>query len=61
VVDIEKLGFYEGGDVGNAYRVDPVLLWSIITGVCTKQVVDIVQRKEDKKLEEPARELKYLF
>jgi len=45
---IRLYGFYEGGD-GNPYRVDPLILFAVLTGHATfvpKPVVEVVMRRE---------------
>ena len=54
---IEQLGFFEGGGVLNEYRVDPVLLVAILSGKCTKEVIDLCKQKQAILLQEPLQEL----
>eukprot|EP01104_Vermistella_antarctica_P020999 TRINITY_DN924_c0_g1_i1.p1 TRINITY_DN924_c0_g1~~TRINITY_DN924_c0_g1_i1.p1 ORF type:complete len:329 (+),score=51.10 TRINITY_DN924_c0_g1_i1:410-1396(+) len=40
---IERYGFYEGGGFANVYRVDPVVIAYMVSGVCTQATVDLVE------------------
>lgn len=58
------LGFYEGGGVQNAYRVDPRILVSILTTQVTEEVVQILERQGEyllKKLQAELSEMEHNF
>lgn len=47
VIDyIDRFGFYEGGGIANSYRVEPELVWAILTGICTQQTVQVACARE---------------
>lgn len=56
---IELLGFYEGGGVYNAYRIDPELLLCILLGKSTPRVIELTRQQQELLLIEPTNELNY--
>lgn len=48
---IERFGFFEGGGVSNAYRVDPHILHAILTGTVNIFTVQIVENQIDDKVQ----------
>ncbi len=58
LVYIDYMGFYEGGGVKNNYRVDPLILFAVLTGKCTQSTINVAKEREAWQLQEPASELR---
>jgi len=47
---IHRFGFFEGGGVRNEYRIFPELLWTVLTGICSQETIEIVKKTDALKM-----------